>query len=162
MSDPVARSSLTAQLVNYLVAVLEPAILVGRGTAPQAGGWPSGQPGQGTFVPYVTVKAQSATPRLQDTLGRSRIGWSCAYRLSYSGAKESSTDDVADFGRAAIVGFPGIDENPLMVTLGGVAWRLDKIDVPRLGAPGSNSSTDPPFWDVTDDVAFWLSRSLSG
>lgn len=155
MSVPIARSVLTAQLVSYLITALEPDVLVGRGTAPQMGGWPSGQPGQGVFVPYVTVKAQAATPRERDSVGRNRMSWSCGYRLSYSAGKESIADDSADRGRSAVVGFTG----PL--TLGGVAWRLDKVDTPRLGAPGNNNSTDPPYWDVTDDVSLWMSRSLS-
>lgn len=155
MNAPVARGALSAHVVAYLIIALEPDVLVGRGTAPPAGGWPSGQPGQGIFVPYVTVKAQAATARDRDTVGRNRMSWSCNYRLSYSAGKESIADDAADLGRTAVVGFSG----PL--TLGGVAWRLDKVDTPRLGAPGSNSSTDPPFWDVSDDVSFWLSRSLS-
>jgi hypothetical protein len=156
MSAPIQRSSLTAHLVHYLVEALEPnGVLVGRGSAPKDGGWTNGQPGQGTFTPYVTVKARPASPRIPDPVGRSRISWNCAYILTYTGYKESSCDDTADFGRAVVVDFSR--DSPLM--LGGVKWMVEKVDVPRLGATGRNDSTNPPFWDVSDDVSLWVSQS---
>lgn len=157
MNVPIARSSLTKELVSHLVTLLEPAILVGRGTAPQGGGWSSGQPGVGTFAPYVTVKAGVAVPREAEVLGRkqSRHSWACSYRLSYASHRESFADDTADLGRKALSGLTGD------LILDGVTWSIQKVDFPRLGATGPNNSTDPPFWDVTDDVSLWLSRVLT-
>lgn len=152
---PLARSALTQQLVAHLVTALGPAVLVGRGEAPQGGGWTSGQPGTGTFQPYVTVKARLATPWIKDEVGRNRASWQCAYVLTYTSYKESGCDDVADLGRAAVVAFP--ESNPL--SLSGVMWSVAKVDVPRLGATGRNNGTNPPFWEVSDDVSLWLSAS---
>jgi hypothetical protein len=154
---PIARSALTRAVVAHLVTELEqltPPVLVGRGTAPQAGGWTGGQPSAGTFVPYVVVKAQTAAVRQVEGIGRQLMSWSCNYRLSYTGAKESSCDDAADLGRAAIFTLAG----PL--TLGGVVWTLQKVDIARLGGTTRNDSTDPASWDVSDDVSLWLARSL--
>ena len=157
MNAPIARSLLTKELVNFLIATLEPGILVGRGTAPKGGGWSSGQPGVGAFAPYVTIKAGVATPRETEVLGvrRARHSWSCSYRLSYSSHRESFADDTADRGRKAMATMTGD------LVLDGVTWTIQKIDFPRLGATGPNNSTDPPFWDVTDDVSLWLSRVLT-
>lgn len=156
MSAPIARSALTKVLVDHLVTALEPSgVLVGRGSAPKDGGWSGGQPGQGTFTPYVVVKARVATPRIPDPVGRSRISWQCAYVLTYTGYRESACDESADLGRAAVVTLS--QDSPL--TLGGVKWMLEKVDVPRLGATGRNDSTNPPFWDVSDDVSLWVSQS---
>jgi hypothetical protein len=103
----------------------------------------------------VTVKAKVATPRVPDPVGRSRISWACAYVLTYTGFRESACDDSADLGRAAVVEFSR--DSPL--SLGGVNWSVEKVDIPRLGATGRNDSTNPPFWDVSDDVSLWLSQS---
>lgn len=154
MTAPIARSSLTTQLVAHLVDALETSnVLVGRGTAPKDGGWTSGQPGIGTFAPYITVKTRPATPWLRDEVGRNRSSWQCNYAITSSHYKDSACDDVADLARAAVVSF-GADA-PL--SLGGVMWSLQKVDVPRLGATGPRNSTNPPFWEVTDDVSLWLS-----
>lgn len=157
MNAPIARSALTKELVNHLIATLEPGVLVGRGTAPRDGGWQSGQPGVATFKPYVTVKAGVATPREVEALGvrRALHSWSCSYRLSYASHRESFADETADLGRKAISTMSGD------LLLDGVTWTVQKIDFPRLGATGPNNSTDPPFWDVTDDVSLWLSRVLT-
>lgn len=156
MNAPIARSSLTKALVTYLVSVLEPAVLVGRGSAPQSGGWSAGQPGVGTFTPYLTIKAGAATPRETEVLGRKRAlhSWACSYKMSYASHRESFADDTADKGRKALSVYKGD------LVLDGVTWSIEKIDFPRLGATGPNNTTDPPFWDVTDDVSLWLSRIL--
>ena len=157
MTAPIARSSLTKAVVDHLIATLEPGVLVGRGSAPRDGGWLAGQPGVSTFKPYVTVKAGVATQRETEVLGvrRALHSWSCGYRLSYASHRESFADDTADLGRAAISTMSGD------LLLDGVTWTIQKIDFPRLGATGPNNSTDPPFWDVTDDVSLWLSRVLT-
>jgi hypothetical protein len=152
---PIARSALTTALVTHMVEALEPTgVLVGRGTAPQDGGWSDGQPGEGIFTPYVTVKARVASPLQADPAGRTRTSWKCDYVLTYTSYKESACDDVADLGRAAVVQMAR--DEPWL--LGGVLWSLQRVDTPRLGATGRNNGTNPPYWDVSDDVSLWLSR----
>lgn len=156
MTAPIARSALTQQLVAHLVATLDAGqVLVGRGIAPPEGGWTGGQPGQGTFKPYVTVKTRVAQPLQKDPVGRDRTSWDCSYVLTYSHWKDSGCDDIADLGRAAVVTFG--DAAPL--SLGGVMWSVQKVNVPRLGATGRNNGTNPPFWEVSDDVSLWVSQS---
>ena len=154
--EPIARGLLTAALVTHLVPLLgTDGVLVGRSLAPPAGGWAGGQPGVGNFVGYTVVKTGKAVLLESDPLGHNRMSWKCAYALTSSGGNESHCEDVADRVRAAVVSLP---EN---FTLRGVEWRLQKIDVPELGAPTSSTAVDPPFWNVTDAVSLWLSRSRS-
>ena len=152
---PIARSALTSQLVAYLSAALAPAgVLVGRGTAPTEGGWESGQPGTGNFVSYVTVKTGAATtPAAGEParLGKTRDSWDASYSLTCVGALELHADDTADKVREAIVDLPKV------LHLRDFTWTLQQVRTPRLGAVTRNDSTDPPFWEVTDDVSLHLS-----
>jgi len=152
---PIARSVLTTKVISHLVMTLAPAgIQVGRGMAPPEGGWTQGQPGEGTFVPYVTLKTGTATTPagMSDPVGRSRNSWEVGYVLTSTGALESQADDVGDQVRAAITALQG------PFSLRGVDWVLQQVRTPRLGATTRNDSTDPPFWDVSDDVSLQLSR----
>ena len=150
---PIARSVLTTKVVAHLVdALAENNILVGRGSAPPAGGWDQGQPGVSGFVSYLTVKTGVAfNPVDPQPVMRNRTSWEVAYSLTSTGALESHADDVADQVRAAIV------ELPKTFTLRGVNWTLQQVKTPRLGATIRNDGTDPPFWEVTDDVSLHLS-----
>jgi hypothetical protein len=151
---PIARSVLTSMVVAHLVTELaDNDIIVGRGSAPPKGGWEKGQPGEGDFTSYVTVKTGRAVIRDPDPIGRNRMSWSVDYALTSTGMLESHADDVADQVREAIVALEG----PFV--LRGVEWTLQKVDVPQLGPTSRNDSTDPPFWEVTDAVSLWLSRS---
>jgi hypothetical protein len=154
MTAPIARAALTTIVVAHLVEVLGPVVLVGRGLAPPAGGWVTGQPGTGAFRDYVTVKTSVATtpiPGQPNPLGRSNASWECTYNLTSAGALESHADDVGDMVRAAIYELAG----PLI--LRGVSWSLQKVQISRLGATNRTDSTDPPSWEVTDTVSLWLS-----
>lgn len=152
----LSRSVLTGQLVAFLGTLLEPKILVGRGVAPPAGGWDKGQPGIDTFQAYVVVKTGQALPGpASENLGRRtpRAHWRVGYSLLSSGAKESHVDDVADRVREAVVSFGGT------VSLRSVDWTIQKVDVQALGPTTRNDSVDPPFWEVTDAVSVWVSRT---
>ena len=155
MTVPLARSALTTQIVAYLAATLaEESILVGRGQAPPAGGWENGQPGVGDFIAYVTLKTGAATtPAAGEParMGKTRTSWDVNYALTSVGALESHADDTADQVRSAIVGLPE------SFNLRGTIWRLQQVRTPRLGATIANTATDPPYWEVTDDVSLHLS-----
>lgn len=158
MTAPIERSLLTRQVVTFMVdALASDQILVGRGTAPQAGGWPQGQPGKGDFKEYLTIKTGVATqnPTGPDTLGhrKNRQGWAVGYLFTYSAVKDSRADDIADLGRKAIVQLDG------NLDLAGEIWTVNRIDIPRLGPSTPNRSTSPPFWEVTDGVSVWLTRA---
>ena len=152
---PIARSALTTAIIGYLVDALEPGhVLVGRGQAPPEGGWENGQPGLGDFVSYVTLKTGPATtPAAGEParMGVARTSWDVNYSLTSVGALESHADDTADKVREAIVGLPE------SFTLRSFTWTLQQVRTPRLGATTPNTATDPPFWEVTDDVSLHLS-----
>ena len=152
---PIARSALTTQIVTYLVDALKPAeILVGRGLAPAAGGWDKGQPGTSGFVKYVTLKTGNAVTPSQgepNPVGRTRASWDVSYQLTSVGAMESHADDTGDQVRFVIV------DLPKEFTLRGFHWTLQQVRTLRLGPTIRNDSTDPAFWEVTDDVSLQLS-----
>lgn len=166
MTPPIARGVLTSQLVAMLVADLADEegedILVGRGQAPKDGGWPAGQPGRGTFAAYVTVKTGEATPAAnqRDPLGVDNASWSVPYRLTSVGVNDSQVDDVADKVRQAVGTWPGLlEQGAGYLDLRGVHWSLQRVQYVGLGGSSPNNQTDPPFWEITDTVALWLSRS---
>lgn len=157
MSDPVAplaRGLLTSAIYTHLAPLLlEDDVLIGRGTAPTAGGWADGQPGTSDFIGYTVLKTGRAGLAEPDPFGRNRMSWKCNYQLSSSGGNESHADDVGDRVRVAVVTFPET------ITLRGVLWNVQKVDLSEIGATQSSTQVDPPFWSVTDAVSFWLSRS---
>ena len=159
MTVPIARSLLTTKIIDFLVSSLaDEGVLVGRGQAPPAGGWESGQPGTGDFTAYVTLKTGSATtPAAGEParMGTARTSWDVAYSLTSVGALESHADDTADKVRFAIVDLPQSYE------LRGFTWVLQQVRTPRLGPTLANNATDPPFWEVTDDVSLHLSLELT-
>ena len=154
-NPPIARSKLTQAVFSHLQAGLNDGVLVGRGGAPEAGGWSNGQAGVGTFKDYVVLKtgtASSPAPGQPERLGASRTSWVCGYRLTFHSTKESSVDTAADKARALVVLLPEL------LTLDGVDWTLQRVEYARLGDTRPDNSTDPAHWTVTDDVSLHLSR----
>ena len=155
MDIPV-RYLLTTALLAHLGSVLGAAVPTGRGTAPPEGGWSAGQPGAGTFTPYVVVKTSVGRPAPPQTLGRHTIPrWQLGYRLSTAGWLESEVDTVANAVRSAACDWG--TTSMVNLDLAGTVWRLERIALESLGPTIPNRSTDPPYWDVTDDVSVWLS-----
>ena len=67
-------------------------------------------------------------------------------------------DENADVVREAVLGFSRESE----LSIDGAAWTLQQITIPRLGATSRDGSTDPPHWEVTDDVSLHVSRAQRG
>ena len=160
---PINRGQLTKQIAAYLGPLLKAeGIELGRGIAPEGGGWQdSGQPGQSTFRPYVVLKAGGAVtpaPGERENLGRRSTSWQLNYVMGTHHRLESLVDETADTVRGIVVGFSRGED----VTLDGVAWTIQSVTVPRLGATGRDSSTDPAHWQVADDVSLHLSRAQRG
>lgn len=154
MTAPLARAGLTTIIVAHLVDQLEDVVLVGRGMAPPAGGWSKGQPGVEGFVNYTVLKTGNAvtpSPGNPQQMARNATTWDCSYSLTTAGAMDSHCDDTADLVRAAISSLEG------PFTLRDDTWTLQQVRVPRLGRTIRNDSTDPPIWEVTDDISVWLS-----
>lgn len=158
--EPIKRSLLTGELASYLAPLLAvDDILLGRGTAPPEGGWPTTNgPGRGQFTPYVVIKAGMAiTPAIgeRDSVAANATSWLLNYQLTTHHVSESAVDTAADVLRAAVIGY-GRDVGE--VDLDGVAWTIQQVTVPRLGATTTTRATDPPHWQVSDDVSLHLSR----
>lgn len=152
---PIARAKLTGLLFTHLQDGLNDGVLVGRGSAPEGGGWSNGQAGVGSFTDYVVLKtsiASTPAPGQPERLAALRTSWVCAYRLTFHSTKESNVDIAADKGRALMVLLPEV------LTLDGVDWTLQRVEYGRLGDTRPDNSTDPAHWTVTDDVSLHLSR----
>lgn len=153
---PIARAALTGLVVDHLVATLEPAILVGRGMAPPAGGWQDGQPGTGLFKSYCVARTGRATTPASgepNPIRNNLMSWSVAYRINCFGALESHAGDVADRVAEGISTLSG----PLV--LREVEWTLQQVIFGGLTDILPNNATDPPYWQTSVDVSLHLSRS---
>lgn len=147
------RDLLTQAVVAHLVLSLGTEVAVGRGIAPPEGGWSEGQPGKGFFKPYVVVKTRMARPNPPETIGRDRrIRWIMNYQLSVASKLESMVDSQAHLVRTKFLAFTGIYD------LGDGSYEVEQADISTFGATVPNNSTNPPYWDVTDDVSVWLSK----
>lgn len=150
---PVARHELTNRLFRVLK---DGGMLVGRGIAPQSGGWPSGEPGAGDFVPYAvltTLTAVTPAPGEPERVGSRRTSWLFNYRVAYHSVNESLVDTLAYTGRKLVVQMEG------PVTLDGVVWTVQSVLVPQYGETVRDDSTNPSHWKVTDAVSLHLSRA---
>jgi hypothetical protein len=154
---PLARGLLTSAFVAHLVTQLEDAVLVGRGTAPTDGGWSAGQPGRGTFTPYVVVKTgvARAAANARDPVGIEGYTWDVGYTLLSVGTTDSQADDVADQVRVAVCAF----HDRSILSLRDTNWAVDKSAPLVYGPSTRNDSVDPPYWEIADTVSLWLVRS---
>lgn len=150
-NEVIKRSLLTKAVFD----LLKGQVLIGRGVAPPEGGWSAGQPGQGTYVPYVVLKTGAAItpgPGQPERLGRVRTSWVVSYAFTYHGKMESAVDEYADVVRDEII---ALDK---ALTIDGVEWRVQQVKFDRLGATEIDNSTSPGHWRLTDDVSLHLSR----
>jgi hypothetical protein len=159
----IERHLVTKALLAYLGPELEAIdVLLGRGTAPQSGGWQNGgQPGTGTFLPYAVLKTGMATSPAageRDNLAMYRTSWELTYQVATHHRLDSLVDETAYSVRQVVLGFPRADE----LVLDGVAWTVQRISVPRLGPTVQDRSTDPPHWQVDDDVSLHVSKVSRG
>ncbi|HEY5787505.1 MAG TPA: hypothetical protein VIT65_22295 [Microlunatus sp.] len=150
-NEVIKRSELTKTIFDLLKST----VLLGRGVAPPEGGWPNGTPGSGAFVPYTVLKTGAATtpgPSQPERLGRYRTSWMVAYAVTFHGKNESSVDEYADTVRDQILALPR------EVSLDGVDWTVQQVQIARMGATERDDSTSPAHWRLTDDVSLHLSR----
>ena len=155
---PLQRYELTKLFIDYLAGMLAPGILIGRGTAPPAGGFPKGAPQGGAFKPYVVLKtgvAISPAPGERDALAANMTSWQVTYQLTTHHDAESKVDESADAVRQAAV---GLRRQTAAIELNGVVWTLQSVFVPRMGATTPYRGSEPVHWQCTDDVSLHLSR----
>lgn len=156
--QPLPRGPLTAWVLKVLRDALAEAapsspILVGDGVAPEEGGWSAGQPGRGSFAPYVTLAGGSATPAPVNHIGDRFVDWIVTYQLRATGASREQVDWIGD--RVAGVLWARVGAK---LTLDGETWKVVDLRLPSRGAPGRTDTTDPPYWEAADVAELWLTR----
>lgn len=156
MSEPIfPRGVLTDALLDVLEVALQPDILVGDGIAPEPAGWTGGQPGEGDFISYVTLNTGPARKNIasRQTLGRDNTAWVAGYTLTNVGALRQQCDWTADRTRSALT------EGTLEALEFSPGWRILLVEFTGLGGLTRNSSVNPPYWELTDNVDLWLERA---
>lgn len=156
MSAILARGSLTDDMLLYLTTQLaDKDILVGDGHAPADGGWTGGQPGEGSFQPYVVLATGPAQKQSRDPLATDDTSWLATYTVKSVGALRSQTDWTADQARKVLADF-----RFKHINLDG-DWAIRQTTFPRLGGVDRNDATDPPTWEQVDQVSVWLEAHLT-
>lgn len=163
MYVPISRGAVTGLLFTHLKnALANGPILVGRGIAPQGGGWVSGQPGVGQFVQYTVLKTGQAItppPGTPDTLGKRSFAWQLTWTLAHHSDMESKADLVGDVVREALASLWPPNSG---LEVDGRVWVCQGVLVPTLGPSQRDDSTDPAHWSITDGVSVVLSLASRG
>ena len=149
------RGVLTDQLLDYLDGLSALNYLaIGDGAVNPAAGW-SGTPGQGIFMPSLTVRTGVAVPTARDELRSRHSSWSCSYSLKFVGALRQQADDAADQVRSAVLDFA--------LTAGALstAWSLQDVLFSQLGPVNKVGNDDSATFEIEDSVQLWLSRQRS-
>jgi hypothetical protein len=152
------RGVLTDLFLEYLEEATPADIKVGDAIKPDGVGWEPGQPQEGAFVPYVTVATAPALPARAepDSIAGAHNAWVMSYLLTSCGGVRTQADYVGDEVRAAAVAF--IDRSPL--DLGDETWSIESVRFDRLGSVDRNDATDPPMWQIGDQVNIRITRGL--
>lgn len=146
------RGRLTDWLLEFLTGQLAPGVLVGDGEAPEAGGWPGGDIGQGDFVPYITLATGAGAPAGANLGSREADEWELRYSILSFGGQRKQADWVADQARTF---WTSIRDARIDV---GTAkqWRARRFTVRALGGVTRNDQVRPPYWQVADEMVLFL------
>lgn len=126
-------------------------LLVGDGVAPLEGGWTTGTPNTGGFVPYVVLGFEGAMPTNSD-LAYADPEWTTRWSMRHYGATREQADWIATAARTRILG-------ALQLPFGTVdPFRSIGINWSSLGAMQRNDATDPPYWSSSDNLNLVVSR----
>lgn len=150
MSNPaIDRGGLVRMLLEMAGRADVP---VGRGAAPQPGGW-TGQMMSSPYQDYAVIKAGASTspaPGESERLSRYGTSWSITVTVTGHGETEERCDTAAYLVTDELLALDGDIE------LGGVSWTVQRVTLPRLGA--TEWSNQDKSWRVTYDVSLHLSR----
>lgn len=156
--DPIVpdRGVLTDLLVATLTAGLtnDPAILVGDGMAPTAGGWPQGEPGEGDFVPYVVLTCSSWRPAAGTVLTPVSDAWTASYRVGSYGGQREEADYVADRVHQL---WPRLHLDPAELGHGG-EWGFASFEIAEMGEVVRNDQIQPSMWSTTSALTLLVTR----
>lgn len=146
------RGKLTDAFVAHMKATVPTAIaLVGDGAEEPAAGWPGGNVNQGLYVASVVVSTGDATPFSRDGINSRHTSWQASYGLRSIGAARQQADAVADVARAAAIAFSASTAD-----IGG--FTIMDVVFTRLAPVTRNDSTDPPIWQLDDNLTIFVSR----
>jgi hypothetical protein len=156
------RGRLTDWLLEELGGALPAEVLLGDGVAPNDGGWQGGQPGQGKFIGYSVLGTGAAAPGGTATLAETDSSeWLLRYTLRSAGGVRHQADFCADKARQAWHRL--VDAGEPVIPLGNDAdpsnWKVYSPLVVSMGAVSRTDQTQPPFWEVLDEVTVKISRS---
>lgn len=132
----VNRDLVTSWLVTVLTGVGTP---VGDHQAPDMGGWSSGTPGQGDFVPYVVVSAGQGVSR-EAGLCPGAFDWTLTYTVKCFSVSRKGVDQLADAVCGELVGLPHEEF--------GSYYRSNFTRVNQMSAVVSDSATNPKTWST--------------
>jgi hypothetical protein len=113
------------------------------------------QPGEASFVGYVTLSTGQAVPQAApEAIRAAHTSWRCLYGLRSVGGSRTQADFVADQARAAFLDFaPGAQEL-------GEPWVVQQLRFERLAAVRlQKQGTDTPEFVVDDLAEVWITRS---
>lgn len=131
-------------LTDFLITTLEgESLIVGDGVAPRNGGWESGQPNVGKFVPYVVVMAGSVQGVDRNVARGYTKDWMAAFSLRTFSATRRTTDALAFAAREAL-------EDCTPFVFGG--FKAIHVSVSTIGALQRSDASDPPLWQEFDSV----------
>jgi hypothetical protein len=155
VTHALRRGRFTDSLLLQLRDKMPDPVLVGDGEAPEGAGWTGQQPGQGTYVPWVSLHTGPGAPNLQEPLGRRLASsWRLTYFVKASGGNRSQCDFAQDAARQILSALHG-----LTVSDGTAGWKVQKSNYVTLGPIDRNDATDPPTFESTDTMEIWLEHT---
>ena len=148
------RRLLTNVLLDELTAALAPSgTLVGDAVAPEAGGWSGGQPGSGSFVPYLVLTSGHGT-QAQNHLATFYDEWLVSYTVGCHGGNRDQCEYVADQSRYVL---PALRAQNL--DIGEQMWHLAQVSYTSWGNVRRTDATSPPYFSSDDSVSLKLLRT---
>lgn len=151
---PINRSVLVTKLVELARGSN---VLIGRGSAPRAGGWDAQGVGVGEFVPYAVIKAGQATTPAggePDRIRQYASSWDCYVQIIGHAETEEVADATAHAATCAVMELNGD------LDLQGQSWTVQRVNVVRLN-PTEWSNQDKA-WRTTYEVSLHLSLKSTG
>lgn len=151
MPSSVSRGPITTHLYNELHTANFP---VGDNSSPEGEyGW-NGEPGEGTFTPWMILTPLTGTPqRVSGAMGDSSTEWVLPYSVFYAGVTRKQSEALADKMREHLTNITRIS----IATPTG-AWRIQKISSTNIGSSIRVGSAYPDYYTQTDNFEVWTSK----
>lgn len=151
MPSSVSRGPITTRLITELETAGFP---VGDSTAPDGTyGW-SGEPGTGTFTPWMTITPLAAQmQRPSGSIGDSATEWIMPYSVFYAGISRKQSEALADRMRNALT---NIARESITTDTGN--WHIMKLSCTAIGSTNKIGSTYPDYFTQVDTFEVWITK----